>query len=65
MDIISGGQGNFCPSDQTTPCTPHIAPIFSIEQLATRSVTPLREAEGVADAAHPQQMMQKKGWMQG
>ena len=53
MEIISGGQGNVGPSDQTTPRTPHIAPILSIEQLATRSATPLRAAEGVADVAPP------------
>ena len=53
MDIISGGQGNVGPSDQTTPRTPHIAPILSTEQLETCSVTPLRAAEGAADVAPP------------
>ena len=53
MEIISGGQGNVGPSDQTTPRTPHVAPILSIEQSATRSTTPPRAAEGVADAAPP------------
>ena len=51
MEIISGGKGNVGPSDQTTPRTPHIAPIFSTEQSATRSATPLRAADGVADSA--------------
>ena len=53
MDIISGGQGNVGPSDQTTPCTPHTAPIFSTEQSATRSTTPPRAVEGAADVAPP------------
>ena len=53
MEIISGGQVNVGPSDQTTPCTPHTAPILSIEQLETCSTTPLRPAEGVADVASP------------
>ena len=53
MNIISGGQGNIGPSDQTTPHTPHTAPILSTEQSATRSVTPPRETQGVADVAPP------------
>ena len=53
MDIISGGQGNVGPSDQTTPRTPHIAPILSTEQSATRSATPSRAMEGAADVAPP------------
>ena len=53
MEIISGGQGNVGPSDQTTPRTPHIAPILSIEQSATCFATPLRVAEGAADVATP------------
>ena len=53
MDIISGGQGNVGPSDQTTPRTPHTTPIFSTEQSKTRSATPLRVAEGAIDAAPP------------
>ena len=53
MEIISDGQGNVGPSDQTTPRTPHTAPILSTEQSATRSATPPREAEGEADGAPP------------
>ena len=53
MEIISGGQGNVGPSDQTTLCTPHTNPIFSTEQLATCSTTTLRAEEGAADAAPP------------
>ena len=53
MDIISGAQGNVGSSDKTTPHTPHTAPILSTEQSATRSVTPLRETEGAADAYPP------------
>ena len=53
MDIIGGAQGNVGPSDQTTPCTPHTAPILSTEQLATRSATPSRAAEGEDDRAPP------------
>ena len=53
MEIISGGQGNVGPSDQTTPRTPHISPILSTEQSATRSATPPRVVEGVADVAPP------------
>ena len=53
MDIISCGQGNVGPSDQTTPHTPHIAPILSTEQSATRSATPPRAAEGATDVAPP------------
>ena len=53
MEIISGGQGNVGPSDQTTPCTPDNAPILSTEQSETRSEKPLRAAKGAADAAPP------------
>ena len=53
MDIISGGQGNVGPSDQTTPHTPHTAPIFSTEQSATCSTTPPRAVEGAADVVAP------------
>ena len=53
MEIISGGQGNVSPSDQTTPFTPHTSPILATEQLATRSTTPLRETEGETDGAPP------------
>ena len=53
MKIISGGQGNLGPSDQTTPRTPHTTPILSTEQSATRSVTPLRAVEGEANGAPP------------
>ena len=53
MEIISGGQGNVGPSDQTTPRTPHNAPILSTEQSATRSATLLRIAEGAADVFPP------------
>ena len=53
MEIISGGQGNVGPSDQTTPCTPHTSPILSIEQSTTCSTTPLREIEDEADAFPP------------
>ena len=49
MDIISGGQGNVGPSDQTNPCTPHIAPLLSTKKLETCSATPPMPAEGVAD----------------
>ena len=53
MEIISGGQGNVGPNDQTTPRTPHTAPILSTEQSATCSTTPLRAVEGEADGAPP------------
>ena len=53
MEIISGGQGNVGPSDQTTPRTPHTSPILSTEQSKTRSTTPPRAAEGAADVAPP------------
>ena len=53
MDIISGGQVNVGPSDQTTPHTPHTAPIFSTEQSTTCSVTPSRAAKGEANGAPP------------
>ena len=53
MDIISGGQGNVGPSDQTTPHTPHTAPILSTEQSATHSMTLPREAKGETDGAPP------------
>ena len=53
MEIISGGQGNVGPSDQTTPRTPHTAPILSTEQLKTRSATPSKVAEGATDISLP------------
>ena len=53
MEIISGGQGNVSPSDQTTPRTPHTAPILSTEQSETCSATPPRAVEGFADVAPP------------
>ena len=61
MEIISGGQGNVGHSDQTTPCTPHIAPILSTEQSPTRSVTPLRAAECAADVSPPTTDATKEG----
>ena len=69
MEIISGGQGNVGPSYQTTPRTPHTAPILFIEQSATCSMTPLRAVEGVADVAPPTTDAAEEGvdawWMQG
>ena len=53
MEIISGGQGNVGPSDQTTPHTPHTTPILSTEQSATRSMTPSRAVEGEVGVAPP------------
>ena len=53
MEMISGGQGNVGPNDQTTPCTPHATPILSIEQSETRFVTPPRVVEGAADVSPP------------
>ena len=53
MEIISGGQGNVGPRDQTTSRTPHNAPILSTEQSTTRSLTLPRAVEGAADAAPP------------
>ena len=53
MEIISGGQGNVGPSDQTTPRTPHTTPILSTEQSATCSATPSRVSEGATDVAPP------------
>ena len=53
MEIISGGQGNVGPSDQTTPRTPHTTPILSTKQLATHSATLPRSAEGAFDVAPP------------
>ena len=53
MEIISGGQGNVGPSDQTTPRTPHNTPILSTEQSATCSATLLRVVEGEVDGAPP------------
>ena len=53
MEIISGVQGNVSPSDQTTPCTPHISLILSTKQSVTRSATPLSVAEGATDVAPP------------
>ena len=65
MEIINGGQGNVGPSDQTTPCTPHTAPILSTKQLATRSVTPPRAAEGAVDAAPPTTNVAEEGGVAG
>ena len=53
MELISGGQGNVCPNDQTTPHTPHTAPILYTEQLATCSMTPSRLAKGASDDVPP------------
>ena len=53
MQLYSGGQGVVGPSDQTTPHTPHIAPILSTEQSATCSATASRAAEGAVDVAPP------------
>ena len=53
MEIISGGHGNVGPIDQTTPRTPHNAPILSIEQSETHYATPPRPAEGATDANRP------------
>ena len=61
MEIISGGQGNVGPSDQTTPRTPHAAPILSTEESATRSATPPRIAEGAADVAPPTTYVVEEG----
>ena len=49
----TGGEGSVGPSEKTTPCTPHIAPILSTEQSETRSTTPPREVEGATDADRP------------
>ena len=61
MEINSGGLGNVGPSDQTTPHTPHTAPILSIEQSATRSVTPLRVAEGASNVTPPTKNVVEEG----
>ena len=61
MDIISGGQGNVGPSDQTTPCTWHTPPILSTQQSETRSATPLRAAKGATDVAPPTTDVAKEG----
>ena len=61
MDFISGVQGNVGPSDQTTPRTPHTAPILSTEQSETRFVTPPRAAEGATDVAPPTTDAAKEG----
>ena len=53
MDIISGGQGNVGPSDETTARTPHNAPILSTKQSETCSATPPRVAEGAVDVSPP------------
>ena len=53
MELMSGGQGNVGPSDQTTPHTPHTAPILYTEQLETCSTTPSRPAEGASDDVPP------------
>ena len=61
MENISGLRGNVGPSDQTTPRTPHTAPIFSTEQSATRSMTPPRAAEGAANVSPPTTDAAKEG----
>ena len=61
MEIISGGQGNVGPSDQTTPRTPHVVPILSTEQSKTCSVTPSRAAKGAANVAPPTTDAAKEG----
>ena len=61
MEIISGGQGNVGPSDQTTACTPHTTPILSTKQSATRSATPPRAAKGEADGAPPTTYVVEEG----
>ena len=53
MEIISGVQGNVGPSDQTTPRTPHNAPLLSTKQSIAHSTTPLILAEGAANASPP------------
>ena len=61
MDIISGGEGNVGPNDQTTPRTPHTAPILSTEQSATHSVTLPRAVEGATDVAPPTTYVAEEG----
>ena len=53
MQLYSGGQGVVGPNGQTTPRTPHTAPLLSIGQLATHSKTPPRLVKGAADADQP------------
>ena len=53
MELCSGGQGNVGPSDQTTPRTPHTAPLLSTKQSTTCSTTPPRPTEGATDANRP------------
>ena len=53
MEIINGVQGNVGPNDQTTPHTPHTAPILSTEQSATGSATPPGAAKGQSNGAPP------------
>ena len=61
MNIISGGQGNVGPSDQTTPHTPHTSPILSTEKSATHSMTSPRAAEGAANVSPPTTDDEKEG----
>ena len=53
MQQYSGGQGVVGPSDQTTPSTPHTAPLFYTKQSATCSMTPPRPREGAVDVDRP------------
>ena len=62
MEIISGGQGNVGPSDQTTYSTyTTYSPILSIEQLETCFVTSPRVAKGAANVAPPTTDAAKEG----
>ena len=61
MQLYNGGQGVVGPSDQTTPRTPHTAPLFSTEQSGIRSATPPRPIEGVVDADRPTTDAAKEG----
>ena len=53
IEIISGGQGNVGPRDQTTSRIPNNAPILSTEQSTTRSLTLPRAVEGATDVSPP------------
>ena len=61
MEIISGGQFNVGPSDQTTPRTPRTAPILSTEKSTTCSTTPSRVEEGATDVSPPTTDAAKEG----
>ena len=61
MELISGGQGNVGPSDQTTPCTPHTTPILSNEQFKTCSSTPPNPVEGAIDVDRPTTYVVEEG----